>query len=670
MTDSPQFANIIIKTPLWRDFDYIVPAALQDLVIGERVVVPFGKRQVVGVISHFLTESAIDRDKLKSITDRLDDQPLLTASMLTLCRWASDYYHYPLGEVVFGALPKKARTCRGLVVNDEQVAQPKPNCMRDDVLCQPPILTPAQSQAIDTIDFTQSGVSLLHGVTGSGKTEVYLQCIARVLDAGKQALVMVPEIGLTPQTLRRFQARFSVPIAILHSGLTEKWRYEAWRQARTGQARILIGTRSTVFVPMPDLGIIIVDESHDLSFKQQSGFRYSARDVAVVRGHQTKIPVILGSATPSLESLYNAWHAKRYQYLELPARVGEAKSPKVSVVDIRKDHLKAGLGTHLCERMQAHLAQGGQVMLFLNRRGFSPVLMCHHCGFSAMCPHCDTYLTYHQRQYACRCHHCDYVRAAPRICPDCHQSELMPVGLGTEQIEATLGARFPQYQTLRIDRDTTSKKGALESLLTEAHDQDAHILVGTQMLAKGHHFKSLTLVAVVDADSGLLSTDFRALERLAQLLVQVAGRAGREKMPGEVIIQTHHPDHPLLKTLLNGGFTVFAKQLLENRQQAGLPPFTRMAIFRADAKLAEDALDFLKQLKACIQTKSSSVQVLGPIESPMPKRAGKQHAQLLLQSSSRSALQQLLSYLTVQDVCQRARRQVSWSLDVDPVELM
>lgn len=666
MTRFQPFANIIIKTPLWRDFDYIVPEALAGLEVGARVVVPFGKRQVVGVISHFLSETMIEPDKLKPITDRLDDQPFLTPRMLTLCRWASGYYHYPLGEVVFGVLPRKARICRSLPLAHREklsggLIQPQ---------SQSHPLTPAQKMAFDAVDINGAGVSLLHGVTGSGKTEVYLQWIANVLAAGRQALMLVPEISLTPQTLKRFQARFSVPIVTLHSGLTEKQRYEAWCEARTGNARILIGTRSAVFVPMPELGIIIIDESHDLSFKQQSGFRYSARDLAIMRGHQCSIPVILGSATPSLETLYNAQGAQRYQYLELPQRVGNGVSPAVSVVDIRQDQLKAGIGTYLLGRMKANLDAGHQVMLFLNRRGFSPVLLCHHCGFTTTCPHCDTYLTYHQHQHACCCHHCDYTRAAPRICPECHQADMMPVGLGTEQLESTLSELFPGHRILRIDRDTTRKKGALEGMLSEAHEQVADILVGTQMLAKGHHFKSLTMVAVVDADSGLLSTDFRALERLAQLLVQVAGRAGRESVGGEVIIQTHHPDHPLLQTLLKGGFNAFAKQLLVRREQACLPPFSHMALFRADAKDDQQAHAFLMQLREQIQQAKASVQVLGPIEAPMAKRAGRHRYQLLLQSQSRPALQQLLTHLISLDSCRRARRQVAWSLDVDPVELM
>lgn len=664
MTQNFQFANIIIKTPLWRDFDYIVPDALSDLAVGERVVVPFGKRQVAGVVSHFLTETSIDVDKLKPITDRLDDQSFLTPEILKLCRWASDYYHYPLGEVVFGILPKKARVCRslqlgGIVSSSMQLVES--NAYE---------LTPAQQAAFDAVDISKAGVHLLHGVTGSGKTEVYLQWIASVLTVGKQALVLVPEISLTPQTLKRFEARFNVPIVMLHSGLTEKQRYEAWLSARTGQASILIGTRSAVFVPMPALGMIIIDESHDMSFKQQSGFRYSARDVAVVRGHQCGVPVILGSATPSLETLHNAWIGQRYRHLELPERVGNAVSPEVSIVDIRQDHLKAGIGTYLLAHMKTHLAAGHQVMLFLNRRGYAPVLLCHHCGHTMKCPHCDVYLTYHQQRHACCCHHCDYTRAAPRICPECHQAEMMSVGLGTEQLEAVLSDLFPNNRVLRIDRDTTRKKGALEDLLSEAHENSADILVGTQMLAKGHHFRNLTMVAVVDADSGLLSTDFRALERLAQLLVQVAGRAGRESERGEVIIQTHQPDHPLLQTLLTGGFNTFARQLLERRKVASLPPFSHMALFRADAKEEKQARDFLLQMREQIQQSKLPVQVLGPIEAPMAKRAGRHRYQLLLQSSSRPALQQLLAHLNSLELCRRRRRQVTWSLDVDPVELM
>ena len=658
----PNLVKVIVKTPVWDEFDYLLPETLA-VEIGQRIVVPFGKRQVVGIVDHFSQETTLDANRLKPITDCLDDRPILDAPILSLCRWASRYYHYPLGEVVFGMLPKKAQQCRQLALAACQ------SCIDNHVTPSTIQLSAAQQHAMTVIDTTQSGVTLLHGVTGSGKTEVYLQLIAQVLRANQQALVLVPEISLTPQTVQRFKQRFDVPIATVHSGLTDKQRLESWLQAQRGEAGILIGTRSAIFTPMPRLGLIVVDEEHDLSFKQQSGFRYAARDVAVMRAHQQGIPVIMGSATPSLESLHNAWYTKRYHYVHLPERAGSATLPRVSIHDIRQDTLVSGMGTQLLARLRVHLAEGGQVLLFLNRRGFAPVLLCHHCGFSAKCPHCETYLTYHQSQRASRCHHCDYTRVAARICPECHQSELQAVGLGTEQLEDRLNALFPDETVLRIDRDTTRRKGALENLLQEAHNQSASILIGTQMLAKGHHFKNLTLAAVIDADSGLMSADFRALERLAQLLVQVAGRAGREASAGEVIIQTHQPDHPLLNCLLKQGYSTFAKTVLADRQGVGLPPFAYLAMFRSEGSSAATPNDFLAHVRSRIEAYQLPVDVMGPMDAPMAKKAGKFRAQLLLRSVSRSILQQLLTQLMRDDWLKQQKRRVSWSLDIDPMEM-
>lgn len=665
-----KIAKIIIKTPLWRDFDYIIPPDPQftDIAIGCRVVAPFGKRKVVGVVADLLDHSELDPQKLKPLTDLLDQTPIYNESLLKLCSWASSYYHHPLGEVVFGVFPKKLRQLRAVPVPSTEHHMLSGDAMAADPLT----LTQAQQHAIDAIDASadQFNCLLLHGVTGSGKTEVYLQAIAKCIARGQQALVLVPEISLTPQTVKRFQQRFKVPIAAMHSGLKDSERLHSWFAALQGEAPIIIGTRLAVFAPLKNLGMIIVDEEHDASFKQQSGFRYSARDVAIMRGYLQKIPVVLGSATPSLESLHNAWQ-DRYCYLSLPQRAGNAKPPKVQLIDIKQQSLKAGLSAELLAKMKQHLEQNGQVLLFLNRRGYAPVLMCHHCGATMQCRHCDAFLTYHQSQRKLQCHHCDFVTACPRVCNHCHQAELLPIGLGTERIEEELKQLFPEYQSLRIDRDTTRKKGALENLLEDAHNHRAHILVGTQMLAKGHHFSNLTLVAIVDADSGLYSTDFRGLERLAQLLIQVAGRAGREQALGEVLIQTHHPEHPMLQCLLQEGFTAFAKQLVEQRQAAQLPPCVHMAVFRSEAVDEVSAKNFLSQLKQrLLAHKAPSMTVLGPVESPMARRAGKFRAQLWLQTTHRQQLQQLLATTLQEDWLKRGKHKVHWSLDVDPVEFV
>ena len=664
-----QIAKVIIKTPMWRDFDYIIPdnSHFEAISVGRRVVVPFGKRQVVGVVSHLLDSSELDPDKLKPITDLLDETPIYSVAMFELCEWASNYYHHPLGEVVFAALPKKLRQLRSVT--------PPEFVIDHDSEIDTSIgfkLSAQQNKAIAAINASANKFSslLVHGVTGSGKTEVYLQAIVECLRRGQQALVLVPEISLTPQTIKRFEARFQVPIAAMHSGLKDSERLHSWFAALTGHAQIIIGTRLSVFAPLPRLGIIIIDEEHDASFKQQSGFRYSARDLAIMRAHIEKIPVVLGSATPSLESLHNAWQG-RYQYLCLPQRAGGVQSPTVQLLDLKKQQLTVGLSPYLLTAMRRHLENNGQVLLFLNRRGYAPVLMCHQCGFSEQCPRCDSFLTLHQSSHKLQCHHCDYVKSCPRICSECGQSELMPVGLGTERIETELKHLFAEYNIVRIDRDTTRKKGSLENLLEEAHNNTANILVGTQMLAKGHHFSNLSLVAVVDADSGLYSTDFRALERLAQLLVQVAGRAGREQLAGEVIVQTHHPGHPMLQCLLQNGFTAFAKELEAQREAAQLPPYMHMALFRSEDKDEQKARDFLAHLKQqLVEFLPQQIQVLGPIEAPMARRAGKFRAQLLLQSANRQQLQHCLAKAMDNEWLRRQKQKVRWSLDVDPVEFV
>ncbi len=661
-----KIAKVIVKSPLWRDFDYLLPEAL-DISVGQRVVVPFGKRKVVGIVSHLNKASDIDPEKLKPITDVLDEQPVLDASLIRLYEWASDYYHYPLGEVVFGGLPKKLREVRSVPLPAKTETQTTTIENPTDLTLSQP-----QQQAIEhTLQLSGFGCVLLHGVTGSGKTEVYLQVISDCLRCKRQALILVPEISLTPQTLARFEKRFNVPIVSLHSGLTDTQRLKSWFAMQMGAAQILIGTRSAIFTPIPNLGVIILDEEHDASFKQQSGFRYSARDVAVMRAHIAKVPVILGSATPSLESLYNAWDAKRYDYVSLPDRAGDSKPPRIEIVDIKRERLNSGLSAQLLAKIDQHLAAKGQVLLFLNRRGFAPVMMCHHCGYAERCHACDTFLTYHQASRELRCHHCDSCKIPPKYCSQCQQADLIPVGMGTERLEEMLSALYGEKNVIRIDRDTTRRKGALEHLLEEAHSGSSNILIGTQMLAKGHHFKNLTLVAVIDADSGLFSTDFRAIERLAQLLVQVAGRAGRGIKQGEVLIQTHHPEHPMLQTLLKSGYSAFAKELLAQRKEAALPPHEYMALFRSEDKDEHLPMNFLSELKQQLYTltQDPNIDVLGPIEAPMPRRAGKFRAQLLLRSANRPQLQNLLDKLMSHDFLRKQKRSVQWSLDVDPAEL-
>jgi len=531
-------------------------------------------------------------------------------------------------------------------------------------------LNPEQQNAVDKIlSAKDCEIFLLDGVTGSGKTEVYLQCIDQVLKQGKQALILVPEIGLTPQTVSRFQNRFPVKIVTIHSGLNEKERTEAWILAQTGAAKIIIGTRSAVFTPMAKPGIIILDEEHDASFKQQSGFRYSARSLALVRAQLENIPSILGSATPSLETLHNA-KTNRYQYLHLPQRAGNANKPQCHIIDLRNQYLNEGLSKTLLDGIRKHLEAKGQVLLFLNRRGFAPTLLCHQCAWSAECNRCDARLTLHKRAYHLRCHHCGATHGVPKNCPDCKGDYLMNVGLGTEKVEALLREQFPNYTTIRIDKDTTSKKGSLNNLLDKIISGEANILIGTQMLAKGHHFPNVTMAAILDADSGLFSTDFRATEKLAQLLIQVSGRAGRAEKPGEVFIQTHQPEHPLLNKLLKDGYFGFAEAALQERKCATLPPYSHLSIIRAEAMNKTEPLAFLNEVKALAEKLvSGSVSLLGPIPSPMEKRAGHFRALLMIQSEHRNRLQSLIKSIVPQLEQSKLARKVRWSLDVDPLDI-
>ena len=510
-------------------------------------------------------------------------------------------------------------------------------------------------------------VWLLDGVTGSGKTEIYLQYIEEILKSGKQVLVLVPEIGLTPQTVQRFKARFNVEIDVLHSNLTDTQRLYVWDRARSGQSAIVIGTRSALFTQFSNLGAIILDEEQDASYKQQDSWRYHARDLAIVLAQKLNIAVLMGSATPSLESINNVQNGK-YQHLVLSKRAGNSTALRHFVVDLKNQNIQNGLSKPLLERMKAHLEKGNQVLLFLNRRGFAPVLLCHECGWIAQCPHCEKPYTYHQHQNILRCHHCGAQKTIPRQCDDCGSTHLVTTGLGTEQLEETLKTLFPNYSVARIDRDSTARKGKLEGYLEDIQQGKSQILIGTQMLAKGHHFPNVTLVALVNVDSALFSLDFRAEERLAQLYIQVAGRAGRADKQGEVVLQTHYPDHPLLTTLLANGYQAFAKETLQLRHSMGLPPFTFQALFKAQARHSEFAENFLSQIADFFQSKQiAGLQMLGPMPAPFSKKAGQYRWQLLLQHPSRMTLQKALR--EYQQAKLEKNSQVQLILDVDPQDL-
>ncbi|MBV0934317.1 primosomal protein N' [Marinobacterium weihaiense] len=541
-----------------------------------------------------------------------------------------------------------------------------------DILREAPLtLHDEQLAAVNAVHQAQGFTPmLLEGVTGSGKTEVYLQAIQHCIEAGKQALVLVPEIGLTPQTIARFKARFRVPVLALHSGLTDRQRLDAWLWAREGSARILIGTRSAIFTPLKSPGLIIVDEEHDGSFKQQDGFRYHARDLAIFRARAHDIPILLGSATPALETLHNALSG-RFQHLRLTRRAGNAKPPRFELLDIRQQQLDAGLSAPLISRIREHLDRDTQVLLFLNRRGFSPALVCHDCGTPVDCTRCDARMTLHRQPPHLHCHHCDRQTPIPRGCAQCGSQQLRPAGSGTERVEDRLATHFPDTPILRVDRDSTQRKHALDQIMDQVHTGKPCILVGTQMLAKGHHFPRVTLVAILDADAGLFSADFRGMEKTAQLILQVAGRAGRADLPGEVVLQTFNAEHPMLKTLVHAGYDAFAREELRLRRGGHLPPFAHHTLIRAEATrqgLAENFLLSLRQLSDQQQLLPAGVQCIGPFPSLMEKRAGLFRAQMLLQAGQRKPLHQALSVLIGLMQAHPEARRVRWTLDVDPVD--
>jgi primosomal protein N' (replication factor Y) len=531
-----------------------------------------------------------------------------------------------------------------------------------------PTLTAAQETAVQAL--RQAGAHgnfLLDGVTGSGKTEVYLRAVGEVLERGGSVLVLCPEIGLTPQLLERFERRFAASIAALHSGLTDTERARAWHQAATGQARIVIGTRSAVFTPIPGLQLIIVDEEHDSSYKQQEGgFRYSARDLALLRGQQQKVPVVLGSATPSLETLQNV-ALGRLQHLLLPERAGSAVPPRLALIDMRAHAVHKGIASPVLQAMQRHLEAGTQVLLYLNRRGYAPTLLCQSCGWIAPCRSCDARMTVHLRSGRLACHHCGADEKLPERCPRCGY-EVHPLGHGTERVEETLTAQFPQYAIERFDRDALRQQQQLTGAIDRVHSGSARILVGTQMLTKGHHFPDVTLVVVLNADQSLFSTDFRAAERLAQTIVQVAGRAGRAEHPGEVLIQSQYPEHPLLHTLLNEGYAGFATSALAERRAASWPPFSRLALLRASDTSPEGASQFLEQVRDLLPP-PPGVVLRGPVPAAMMRRADRHHAQLLVESAQRAQLQRFLAEWVPQVAALQARRSLRWALDVDPLEV-
>ena len=674
--------QIAIPAPLHQYFEYLAPTdfPLMQLKKGLRVLVPFGKQKKIGFLMEVSESSVWPKSQLKQALAILDKTPLLPDSIQQLLEWTSRYYHCPIGEVFANAMPRALRTQKTVKKLNDPVKKTTEEINKEEKftfstknnlnLSEQIQLNSHQQQAIESIlnSLDKFQAFLLNGVTGSGKTEVYLEVIQAVLDRGKQALVLVPEIGLTPQMLARFRNRFSVPLILFHSKLTDKQRLENWLLSKSGKASIIIGTRSALFTPLLSPGVIIIDEEHDSSFKQKTGLRYHARDLALVRGRLENIPVILGSATASLESIFNA-QQNRYQILHLPQRAGSAIQPTFHFIDLRHQKLDQGFSPALLQSMKNHLQKQSQVLLFLNRRGFSPVTLCHDCGWTADCQYCEQKMNFHKKPAHLQCHYCGYRRPLDTRCPECQGQQLLALGQGTQRLEQTLQKYFPDIGIVRIDRDNTQRKGSLDKLLKNIHEGESQILIGTQMLAKGHHFPNVTLVGILEADSGLFSADFRALEHTGQLLTQVAGRSGRADKPGEVWIQTYHPDHPLLNHLLEQGYLSFCDILLKERCASALPPYSYLALLHAEALSSAYPMDFLNEVKNQAELVGVEIIILGPVPSLRPRRAGYFRCQLLLQAKRRNVLQSLLEQI-IKPISQLgSSRRVRWSLDVDPIEL-
>ena len=766
MTQAPTIYRCAIQSPVNRLFDYLAPSTEPDLSVncseittssaiilpGQRVEVPFGPRKVTAIIISVHDKSEFPLHKLKNIHRLIDAEPIIDSTLMQLMQWASEYYHHPLGDVIFGFLPTLLRKGRDASIIEKTkgwqlshlgqglgpdslkrakkqaqvitLLRDKNTLSRSDLddhdistatirtLINKGLIETAsqetmraqnkdksveqnkqgakkqrreqaltanteQQHAIDLIQAKHNkyGCYLLHGVTGSGKTEVYMQLIAQQQTLGKQSLVLVPEIGLTPQMRQRFVNRFGDSVVAMHSSLSELERLNAWLQARAGQASVIIGTRSALMTALPSLGLIIVDEEHDSSYKQQEGLRYSARDLAVKRAHANDIPIVLGSATPSFESLHNM-QCGRYQYLSLKERAGGAKPPAFTIIDARENKAADGLSLEVIQAMQRHLDAKHQVLVFINRRGYAPTLLCQSCGWIAQCEACESRLTAHTNGHMLICHHCDQRMRWPNHCPSCKQNTLQPLGAGTQRSESSLEQHFPDTKIIRVDRDSTQRKGQLAEKLAQAATGDPCILIGTQMLAKGHHFPELTLVVILDADAALYSADFRGPERMAQTLTQVAGRAGRGDVPGEVLIQSELPDHPMLQSIISKPYIQFAEELLEQRAIQLLPPYCKSAALFGEFQSFETLMQVMQSLTNMTFDPQSTgrlsppkgISLVGPVPAAMIRRANRFRAQLLIYSETSTAMNRALQQLRHAMDKQKRPSGVRLTLDVDPID--
>ncbi len=729
----PAVLETAVLNPAPRLFEYLPPAGTNAALLkpGTRVHVPFGRREAVGVIIGQRPQATWPEEKLRPVIAVLDERPILNANMLRLTKWASTYYHHPLGEVIKTALPAVLRRTKAVRVQTEHIyklteagkeAEISPHrarrqahvlaslrqfpegctastlaagfkgvaqvlnalgkkglverlaCADADQLgwvAGPLELNPEQRRATDAIvaHGPRFRVHVLDGVTGSGKTEVYIDLILRAMAAGLQSLVLIPEIGLTPQTAARFERSLGVRCAMFHSGLSDRERALAWLGASRGEAAVVIGTRSAVFTPFPCLGLIVVDEEHDPSYKQFDGFRYSARDLAIMRAHFSDIPIVLGSATPGLDTLHFC-ATKRYERHRIRRRAKGAALPAPRVIDLRHRPLTAGLSPDLINAVADNAKAGNQTLLFLNRRGYAPAVLCRSCGLATRCSRCEANLVLHKAENRLICHHCGVSRPARATCGECG-GPVLPVGVGTEKLYDWLCRRFPSSRIARFDRDAIRGQTALLETLDAMRSGEAEIIVGTQMLAKGHDLPGVTLVGIVDADSGFFSADLRAAERTAQLIVQVAGRAGRAERPGEVYIQTYNPQNPQVMRLLGEGYQAFANYALEERRATGFPPFARLGLLRAEAHDENTVYTFLREVRSrmCDTPTSGPVDILGPVPAPMARRAGRFRGQLLLNGAAGGPLHELLRTTLPLVRKLRSARRVRWSIDIDPHEL-
>jgi primosomal protein N' (replication factor Y) len=680
------WVSVVLDLPLGGPFDY---RATTPVAVGDRVIVPFGRRKMIGVVVDLPSEPSYDPALVKDVELVLQDIVPLSQSWIKFARFAAEYYQRPLGEVILPALPSPLRSLaayQGKRAAGGPVARldkRRKVAQSEAIQSVVPTLSAGQQAAVDAIAASEGFKTfLLFGVTGSGKTEVYLHAAAQALARGQRVLMLVPEINLTPQFELSLRARLEPVagpegVAVLHSALSDGERLRAWLGVQRGQARIILGTRLSIFAPIDDLGLLVVDEEHDASYKQQDGLRYSARDLAVWRAHDLNIPIVLGSATPSLESWVNT-QKKHYQRLDLPDRAREVTLPTVRLVDTRRLQMEHGLSPHLITAMRERLANKEQVLIFLNRRGYAPALHCNSCGWVSQCPRCTTFTVLHrahQGRHQLHCHHCGFQQRVPKACPECGDQDMQPMGRGTQRIEEHLAELFPEARVLRIDADSTRKKGSAQALFASVHAGEVDILVGTQMVAKGHDFANLGLVGVLNADAMLFSQDFRAPERLFAQLMQVAGRAGRHSGHGEVIVQTGYPEQAVYQALLKHDYTGFAQHTIREREAAALPPFSHQALLSAEARELQTALDFLtaaRDIATTLATQLGSAEVI-TLYDPVPLRIVRVdnmcRAQLLVESTHRPSMQQLLRHWIAELNQDPGARRLNWQLEVDPLEI-